>query len=105
MKREFLVLGAILLLVILAAVLGAKYYRSSVQSERKPTNTATTTAPAGQLIRPDSATLGPADAKVTLVEFYDPECETCAEFAPIVKQMLKESLKFKVQGQSSVLLD
>ena len=91
MKKEFLVLGAIFLLVILAAVLGAKYYRSSVQSERKPTNTATATAPAGQLIRPDSASMGPADAKVTVVEFYDPECETCAQFGPIVKQILKEN--------------
>ena len=73
MRKEILILGAIIVIVIIAAILGSNYYRSSVQNERKPTNTATTTAPAGQLIRPDSPTLGPADAKVTLVEFYDPE--------------------------------
>jgi protein-disulfide isomerase len=42
------------------------------------------------LVRPDSPTIGPADAKVTLVEFYDPECETCAEFGPIVKRIVKD---------------
>lgn len=35
-----------------------------------------------------SPTLGPKDAKVTLVEFLDPECETCRAFAPLVKEIL-----------------
>ncbi len=30
------------------------------------------------------------DAKVTVVEFYDPECETCAAFSPIVKDLIRE---------------
>jgi protein-disulfide isomerase len=32
--------------------------------------------------------LGPADAKVHIVEFLDPACETCAAFYPLVKQMM-----------------
>ena len=41
-----------------------------------------------RLVRPGSPTLGPADAKVTIVEFLDPACETCAVFYPEVKRML-----------------
>lgn len=40
------------------------------------------------LERGHSATLGPADAPVTIVEFIDPACETCAEFFPFVKGLM-----------------
>lgn len=43
-----------------------------------------------RLIYPDSPTKGPADAKVTLVEFLDPECESCRAAHPLVKQLLAE---------------
>lgn len=45
---------------------------------------------AGVLVREDSPTLGPADAPVTLVEFLDPECESCRAFFPIVKEVLAD---------------
>ena len=92
MRKEVIILSVVAAVVIVAGFVGAGYYRSSVQSERKPMNTANTnaTANAGQLIRPDSPTLGPADAKITLVEFYDPECESCAAFAPTVKKIMKD---------------
>lgn len=34
--------------------------------------------------------LGPEKPKVYLVEFLDPECESCREFYPYVKSLLKE---------------
>lgn len=39
-------------------------------------------------VRPHSPVVGKADARVTLVEFFDPSCEACRAFHPILKQIL-----------------
>lgn len=43
---------------------------------------------ASTFVRPHSPILGAEDAKVTIVEFTDPACETCAAFSPYVKQIM-----------------
>ena len=85
MKKETILLGIIAVLVVVAAIIVTNAYRSSIQNERQPMTTAN-----ASLIREDSPTLGAADAKVTIVEFLDPECETCRVFNPTVKKLLKE---------------
>ena len=47
------------------------------------------------LIRDHSVKEGDPNAKVTIVEFMDPACETCAKFHPLVKELL-EKYKGKV---------
>ncbi len=42
------------------------------------------------LARPYSPVLGPKEAPVTIVEFFDPACETCRAFHPIVKDIMEE---------------
>jgi len=42
------------------------------------------------LIRPYSPILGSEDAPVTIVEFFDPACEACRAFHPVVKEILEE---------------
>lgn len=47
--------------------------------------------PAGdRLVRPHSPTLGPKNAPVTIVEFFDPACEACRHFYPIVKELMRK---------------
>ncbi len=41
-------------------------------------------------VRDYAMTQGPDDAKVVLVEFMDPECESCKEFSPYVKMIMSE---------------
>lgn len=85
MKKETVLLGIIGILVVIAAVIGASYYRDSKQP-------ATSASPglSEALVRPDSPSIGPADAPVTIVEFYDPECESCAAFHSSIKTILNE---------------
>lgn len=92
MRNEIKILGAVAAVVIIGVILGSNYYRNSIQSERVTSNNNSNKPKIGpeQLVRPDSPTLGPADARVTLVEFYDPECEACAAFSPILKKILKD---------------
>ena len=85
MRKEIKILAVIGVLVVVAAVGGANYYRESKQSERRPAATADS-----RLVRPDSPTLGRADAPVTVVEFVDPECESCGAFHPTLKRILKD---------------
>jgi len=85
MKKEAKILLVILAVVVIGIVIGSKYYRQDVQ--KAP---AADTKITEQLVRSDSPSLGAADAKVTVVEFYDPECESCAAFAPKVKGLINE---------------
>ncbi|SFD62810.1 DsbA family protein [Paracidovorax konjaci] len=46
--------------------------------------------------RPHSPVYGPQDAKVRIVEFFDPACETCRAFYPRVKRLV-DAQQGKVQ--------
>ena len=43
------------------------------------------------LVRPHSPAFGNPSAKVTIVEFLDPACETCSAFYPLVKGLINAS--------------
>ena len=76
----------VVLVGLLAALagLGAYSLQHSVASGQ-PTLQAAALAARG------SPTLGPADAKVQVVEFLDPACEGCRAFHPIVKEILAQN--------------
>ena len=70
--------------LLLAFFVGAWFY--STQKNDQATQQADANRAA--LVRMHSPTLGKADAPVVIVEFFDPACETCRAFYPLVKQMM-----------------
>lgn len=86
MNRNFLVMGAVALLVG-GFVYGATAYRRN-QTE---VTAAVVTKESAALSREGAQRLGAPDARVTIVEFFDPACETCAEFAPRLKAFVDQN--------------
>ncbi|BBP45882.1 disulfide bond formation protein D, selenocysteine-containing [Thiosulfatimonas sediminis] len=78
MKRNSILAG----LVVLVGVFMTAYVLQSSD---------TTDLVEDSLVRPYSPVIGPADAKVTLVEFIDPACEACRAMYPYVKEILSEN--------------
>lgn len=81
-KKQIVVLTAIAL--VMAFVLGSFL----VKDQQQESLSSLVRKNAGALIREHSQTLGNADAKVTIVEFLDPGCETCSAFHPFIKHMM-----------------
>ena len=80
--RAVFIAGAVALL--LAFVFGTLYYNTRAENKVlavTPTNSAA-------LIRMHSPSLGRIDAPVVIVEFFDPACETCRAFYPLVKEIM-----------------
>ena len=84
MNTKKLAVGGLLILVFAAFALGVSLYRKQSQSAVDQTVRAEQT----RLVRMHSPVLGPQSAPVTIVEFFDPACETCRAFYPIVKSLM-----------------
>ncbi len=81
MKRKTLFVTAAIALVV-AFIVGTLVYQS------RKADAAQALARLAHLARDYAPTAGPADAKVHIVEFLDPACETCRSFYPFVKRMI-----------------
>jgi len=82
MNQNKIVLSITLLMGILLAVFIFSWYQQQ--------DTSAISANKNQLERAYSASFGPENAKVTIVEFFDPACETCRAFYPFVKKIMNE---------------
>jgi protein-disulfide isomerase len=92
MTKEVKILVAIAALIVIGAFAISSFYRNSTQTQSNTAGSSprVTPIPAENLVRPDSPKLGSDTAVVTVVEFIDPECESCAAFAPMLKKAISQ---------------
>ncbi|AVF05109.1 MULTISPECIES: DsbA family protein [Devosia] len=83
MNRRVTVLATLAVAILVFAV-GAIAYSRFATPEPPP---APVSEPSN-LVRFNSPVVGPQNATVTIVEFFDPSCEACRAFYPIVKQIM-----------------
>jgi protein-disulfide isomerase len=75
-------------LSLIAFVVGTLVYQKSQATQAQITVAKTEAISNDQLIKFHSPALGAANPKVTIVEFFDPACEGCRAFYPLVKQIM-----------------
>jgi protein-disulfide isomerase len=81
--KKFAVIGLVAV-VALFFYLGMNAYQKRVQNAQD----VQVIAEQARLVRMHSPVFGPQGAPVTIVEFFDPACETCRAFFPIVKELM-----------------
>ena len=73
-------------LAALVFYLGLNAYQKQTQAAQEVQVKAEQT----RLVRMHSPVFGPQGATVTIVEFFDPACETCRAFYPLVKKLMAQ---------------
>lgn len=102
MNSKKITVTALVAIVLVFFFLGMNAYQKRVQNSQaekikqvvkestgQPANPSGSPAD-NRLVRFHSPVFGPRNAPVTIVEFFDPACETCRAFYPIVKDILKQ---------------
>jgi len=82
--KTHIIFGLTVLVLIIAFMFGSSYYKEK-QAEKIGFMAQEN---ASIFIRDHSQMFGSDDAKVYLIEFMDPACETCAAFSPFIKQIM-----------------
>jgi protein-disulfide isomerase len=89
MKKDIsVIIGTVALLV--AVFVAAMMFYNNEQNSDKDVENKFARADDALLVREWSPELGPTMARIVLVEFMDPECESCRAVHPIVKKILAD---------------
>lgn len=87
-SRIFIASFAVFLTIaFMVGVIFVRQGQSPVSSELAGVDPVSNSA---SLVRFHSPVIGPMNAPVTVVEFFDPSCEGCRAFHPHVKQLMKK---------------
>ena len=84
---KYALIGISCIVLVIAFIVGSNYYKD-LQVEKYGFMASQN---AELFVRDHSPTLGSDNAKVYLVEFMDPACETCASFAPLIKKIMADN--------------
>lgn len=99
MKNKIFLIALVIIALFIAAFLGFSIYYKNTKSNMPNTNLSAannqalfqiTPIDSSLLIKQHSISKGSHDAKVTIVEFLDPECEACSATYPFVKKIAQE---------------
>lgn len=85
MKKEKLVIPVAILLVVAFAA-----GRYAFNTEKAEALAFAASENFEAFVRPHARIYGPEDAKVVLIEFTDPACETCAAFHPFTRHLMDQ---------------
>ena len=86
MNKQWIVVASVVAVVV-AFIAGAVVFKGRETQEAGQAAQSNSDA----LVRASSPVFGNPAAKVTIVEFFDPACETCRAFYPLVKTIVNSS--------------
>lgn len=86
MKKNMIIVATAILFVVLFIV------AATIYNNQKDKELSSASLEKIEHVQRDySPIMGPLDAKVTIVEFFDPACGTCSTFYPFVKQLMNDN--------------
>lgn len=86
MKKNMIIVATAILFVVLFIV------AATIYNNQKDKELSSASLEKIEHVQRDySPIMGPLDAKVTIVEFFDPACGTCSTFYPFVKKLMNDN--------------
>lgn len=85
MQNKKLVLGSLLVLIVVFVALAFFYKKDEAKKDELAV-----LGKSDLLVREHSIKFGENKKNITVVEFLDPECESCALFHPVVRKLYKD---------------
>jgi protein-disulfide isomerase len=95
MKNKIFIIASVAIALGLFAVVSMQSNNSAETTQTQSATSVQSMVDPAMFVRPHSPTYGPMMAKVQVVEWFDPECESCRAFHPVFKK-IKESYQDQV---------